>query len=846
MQQYSHLTDGNIAYIEALYDQYLKDPNSLDNYWREQFDQLSHSTSVNGHGRDVVLSDIRNNFLNYAKQPKTYANGEVSTTPRLRQAKVMQLINAYRWHGHHHAKLDPLELAERRHIPDLAIEFHQLSRDDLNTAFTNNTHFAKSGKTLNEIYEELNKTYCHHIGIEYMHITNPEETQWIQDHFEAVRATPTYSKAEKVKILESLIAAEGLEKYLGARYVGQKRFSLEGAVSLIPMLDDIVSRAGAFGVEELIMGMAHRGRLNVLVNVLGKSPEKLFKEFEGHHSTDIETYSGDVKYHLGYSSDVNTPNGHLHLALAFNPSHLEIIDPVVVGAVRARQDRRGNHAKNQVVPLLIHGDAAFAGQGVVMETFTLSQARGFNVGGTVHIVVNNQIGFTTSNPLDARSSLYCTDIAKMVQAPIFHVNGDDAEACVFATRLAFEYRMRFKKDVVIDLVCYRRHGHNEADEPAMTQPIMYRKIRQHSRSREIYSNQLLHEKVITQAEVDAMLESYRARLEKGKALVEMIAKEDRSEYLANWSPYKSQQWYADINTGVDVKRLQNLAIKLTTLPEGYHLQNQVNREIEARKKMAIGELPVNWGFAESLAYASLLTEGWPVRFCGQDSGRGTFTHRHAVLYDSETGQSYVPLKHLAANQALFTMIDSALSEEGVLGFEYGYATTDPESLVIWEAQFGDFFNGAQVVIDQFISSGEQKWGRLCGLTMFLPHGYEGQGPEHTSARQERFLQLSAQKNIQVCVPTTPAQLFHMLRRQMLRKYRKPLIVFTPKSLLRFKLTFSAFEELVEGHFQNVIPEIDTQDKTKVKRVILCTGKVYYDLLQARRKAEIDDIAIARV
>lgn len=845
---FSHLLDGNFAYIEQLYEAYLKNPDAVEETWRSYFDDLRQTQRVDL--QDVNMSEVRDYFIQLARnnhgavaQPRNF-DYQSQLSHERKQAQIYLLINAYRTHGHQRARLDPLGMEKRPEVPDLLLNFHGFSHADLETTFDTGNFIGPREATLKSIYNALNYTYCDTIGAEFMYITNVEEITWIQQRLESVHAHPAYSPEVKQRIFKQLVAAEGLEKYLGMKYVGQKRFSLEGGASLIPMLDELVQRSGAQGVKELIIGMAHRGRLNVLVNILGKSPQLLFREFEGKPRSG--SHSGDVKYHLGFSSDVKTSGGVIHLALAFNPSHLEIINPVVEGSVRARQERRVDQENIEIVPILVHGDAAFIGQGVVMETFSLSQARGYKTGGTVHIVINNQIGFTTSNPLDARSSPYCTDVAKIVQAPVFHVNGDDPEACLFVTQLALDYRMTFKKDVVIDLVCYRRHGHNEADEPAMTQPNMYRIIRQHPYTSEIYAERLIAEKVLTKEENEQAYNEYRAMLDAGHTVVEVVPKGEGVQFLADWRPYKDQVWTTKVKTGVPLKTLETIANQLEVVPEGFTLHPQVEKEYEARKKMALGELPLNWGFAETLAYATLLTEGYPIRLSGQDSGRGTFSHRHAVLHDVNDDNVYIPLCHLANGQANFAVIDSVLSEEAVVGFEYGYATTDPDTLVIWEAQFGDFGNGAQVVIDQFISSGEQKWNRLCGLTMFLPHGYEGQGPEHSSARLERYLQLCAQKNIQVCVPSTPSQFFHMIRRQLLRPYRKPLIVMTPKSLLRHKVAVSSLQDLVDGEFQLLIPEVDDIGTNDVRRVVLCSGKVYYDLLQQRRSNNQKEVAILRI
>lgn len=842
MLESSHISGASAEYVDNLYEMYLDDESSIPQEWQDYFKQVA-----NGSSKDVSHQAIREFFLDKAKSGGfAVASAPATSSDLVRQAKqahVLQLINAYRSHGHHRADLDPLGLTERHLTPDLELSAHQLSEADYDSTFFTESALTNNGATLREIHQALNETYCGHIGVEFMHISDTAETRWFEERLESSRGKPAISDSDRKNILKHLTAAEGLEKYLGSKYVGQKRFSLEGGDSLIPMLAETIQRAGKQGVKEMVIGMAHRGRLNVLVNILGKSPETLFEEFEGVRKSDR---SGDVKYHMGFSSDLETEHGHLHLALAFNPSHLEIIAPVVQGSVRSRQRRRGDlKNKAQVVPIIIHGDSAFAGQGVVMETFNFSQARGYSTGGTLHIVINNQVGFTTSNPLDTRSTLYCTDVAKMVQAPILHVNANDPEAVIHATQIAFDYRMKFKKDIVIDLVCYRRHGHNEADEPSVTQPLMYEVIRNMPTPRQLYADQLIENGVLSSEEAEALVYTYRDALDKGDAIVK-TAENVQSEYATHWERFTGTSWRESVNTGVPLTKIHELAEKLDRLPEGFTLHPVVKRLLADRKKMVAGETPLNWGCAEVLAYASLVDEGYPVRLSGQDSGRGTFAHRHAVLHDHKTAECYIPLEQVAKGSDQVIVIDSVLSEEGVLGFEYGYAASEPNVLVLWEAQFGDFANGAQVVIDQFISSGEQKWGRLCGLVMLLPHGYEGQGPEHSSARLERYLQLCAQHNMQVCVPTTPAQTFHMLRRQMVRPYRKPLIVMTPKSLLRHKLAVSPLEDLEKGKFHLIIPEIDNIAAKEVRKVVLCSGKVYYDLLEKRRENDQKDVAIIRI
>ncbi len=842
--QTSPLFGGNAPYVEAYYEQFLADPESVPAHWRDYFKGFQ----LGGDGAaDQPRGPVEEDMAVRARQRKMLAPAAGADALMVeKQAAVMRLIEAYRGRGHRVAKIDPLGLHTPPELPDLDPAFHGLGEADMDTMFSTTSLTGPDRMPLREILSRLNQAYCGTAGIELMHVTNSDERLWLKDRVEDERARYGLSDQERLAILKELTAAEGIEKYLHTRYVGQKRFSLEGGESMIALLDDIVHQAGESGTQEIVIGMAHRGRINVLINVLGKSPKELFSEFEGVYDPKLKEGSGDVKYHLGFSSDIETAGGRVHLALAFNPSHLEIVNPVVEGSVRSRQDRRHDAERSQVLPILVHGDAAFAGQGVVMETLQMSQARGFTTGGTIHVVTNNQIGFTISNPHDARSTPYCTDVAKMLEAPIFHVNADDPEAVIFVARLAREYRERFHKDVVIDLVCYRRHGHNEADEPAATQPLMYKTIKAHPTVREIYARQLQEAGLIDAEGVGKMVDAYREGLDEGRMVAPSIVGIESNQYSANWSKYNKGTWEDSVKTAIPRKQLDRLAAAVTAVPEEVELHSRVARIYNDRRKMAAGELPLDWGFAETLSYASLLTEGYAVRLTGQDSGRGTFFHRHAVLHNQKDASTYIPLEHLSEDQRPVTIIDSLLSEEAVVGFEYGYSTAEPDALVIWEAQFGDFANGAQVVADQFISSGEAKWGRLCGLTMFLPHGYEGQGPEHSSARLERYLQLCGEHNMQVCVPSTPGQMFHMLRRQMIRPYRKPLIVMTPKSLLRHRLSTSALEDLTDGYFHNVIPEIDEIKPSKVSRVVFCSGKVYFDLLEARRADELDDVAIVRI
>ncbi len=849
MRKSSHLAGNNVAYIESLYETFLDDPNQVPAEWRDYFEKLPR---VEGAVKsDVPHSGIVQHFerlgRNRLKARPERESTLVESAHELKQMRVQDLIHAYRHRGHKKANIDPLGMMERPHMPILDLAYHHLSPADLEETFHTGTfHYGEGTAKLRELVDALERTYCGSIGSEYMHIVDASEQLWVQQRLESARGRPTYTPEQKGIILERLIAAEGLEKYLHSRYPGTKRFGLEGGESFIPMLHELLQRLGTHGVIETVIGMAHRGRLNVLVNILGKDPWDLFDEFDGK-LPDESTHEGfgDVKYHQGFSTNIMTPGGEMHLALAFNPSHLEIVGPVVEGSVRARQDRRRDYEGDLVVPIVVHGDAAFAGQGVVMETFQMSQTRGFRTGGTIHIIINNQIGFTTHEQQDSRSTEYCTEVAKMVQAPIFHVNGDDPEAVLFVTQLAADYRMEFRKDVVIDLVCYRRRGHNEAEEPMKTQPLMYRKIRSHPTTQAIYLDSLVAEGVVERDEADRMADDYRNTLESGGHVALSIVSEPDTQLFVDWEPYLDKDVSEPADTRVPLPVVQDLAHRLEALPEGFVLQRQVQKIMEDRHKMTAGAMPINWGYAEVMAYATLVHQGFGVRLTGQDSGVGTFSHRHAVLYNQKNGRRWIPLNHLRED-VNFDIYDSLLSEEGVLAFEYGYATTTPNALVVWEAQFGDFANGAQVVIDQFISSGETKWKRLCGLVMLLPHGYEGAGPEHSSARLERFLQLCAQHNMQVCIPTTPAQVFHMLRRQMIRPARKPLVALTPKSLLRHKLAVSTLEDLSDGHFHEVIGEVDDLDPAEVDRLVLCSGKVYYELLERRRESECRNVAIIRL
>lgn len=834
----SFLAGENQAYIEDIYEDYLNDPSSVDGSWREIFDSLPKADIT-----EQPHSQTRDYFRRLAKDSTRYHTSVSDPATDSKQVKVLQLINAFRFRGHQNANLDPLGLWKQEPVPDLDPAFHNLTKADFDETF-NVGSFAIGRETmpLGELFDALKRIYCGSIGAEYMHITNTEEKRWLQQRLESVDVSKLFSADEKRRFLADLTAAEGLERYLGAKFPGAKRFSLEGGDSLIPMLKDLIRHAGKQDTREVVLGMAHRGRLNVLVNLFGKKPADLFDEFAGKHKDHLGT--GDVKYHQGFSSDFVTEGAQVHLALAFNPSHLEIVSPVVIGSVRARRDRLPQNLSKMVLPITIHGDSAVTGQGIVQETLNMSQARGYEVGGTVRIVINNQIGFTTSNPKDTRSTEYCTDIMKMVQAPIFHVNADDPEAVAFVTRLALDFRNTFNRDVMIDLVCYRRHGHNEADEPSATQPMMYQKIKQHPTPRKIYGDKLIAEGVVAAGDVTEMVNMYRDAMDRGDCVVEEWREIGKA--ALTWEPYLNHNWNDGYANKVELKRLSDLARRISTVPEEVHMHPRVEKIYTDRAEMAEGNKLLDWGAAENLAYATLVDEGVPVRLSGEDAGRGTFFHRHAVIHNQSNGSCYVPLMNVHNAQGRFNVWDSVLSEEAVLAFEYGYATTDPRGLTIWEAQFGDFANVAQVVIDQFISSGEQKWGRMCGLVMLLPHGYEGQGPEHSSARLERYLQLCAEQNMQVCVPSTPAQVYHMLRRQALRGMRRPLIVMSPKSLLRHPLAVSSLEELAEGRFEAVIGEIDELNPADVKRVVLCSGKVYYDLLEQRRKNNQTDVVIIRI
>ena len=830
----SPLFAANAPYVFELYSAWRANPDDVAPHWRELFESIEA-------GRPLPAR-----LPNGGAIPR--GNGRAAPVARsgaARQGAVVRLIQLYRLRGYRAARVDPLQLNPNLRSSAPKLEYAGLSEADLDTVFDTGRFGGMDARLLplRKIREQLEQVYCGPIGVEMAHVSRARERLWLRDRVEAAMLAGPPPDASKRVILRELIAAEGLERYLHTRYVGQKRFSLEGGDSLIPMLYDLIQQAGAKGLQEIVVGMAHRGRINVLVNVLGKAPQTLYAEFAGEAGPLSGKY-GDVKYHMGFSSDVTTPGGLAHLVLAFNPSHLEIVNPVVLGSVRARMDRRRDSQGDEILPVLIHGDAAVAGQGVVAETLQLSQARSFATGGTLHLIINNQIGFTTSDPQDARSTPYCSDVAKMIEAPVLHVNGDSPEACVFATRLALDYRQTFRKDVFVDLLCYRRHGHNEADEPAATQPLMYGRIRNHPTTLEQYAQHLCDQGVVTEKEVKAQKAEYRRRLEEGDPLPEAAQGMVGNEFTVDWDSYRQADPNQEVDTAMSPESVAELGERLGTVPKGVNLHPRVQKVVADRLQMARGERAMDWGFAELMAYGSLLRDGYRVRFTGQDSRRGTFFHRHASLIDQHSGRAYSPLDDVAPKRGAFTITDSLLSEEAVMGFEYGYSTTDPDCLTIWEGQFGDFCNGAQVVIDQFIASGETKWGRMSGLTLFLPHAQEGAGPEHSSARLERFLQLCAQKNMRVCVASTPGQMFHLLRRQMHNHARLPLVVMTPKSLLRNKLSFTPVSALSQGRFQRLVGEVD--ELGKARRLVLCAGKLYFDLLESRREGGITDVAIARI
>ena len=801
----THLTGENIQFIEQLYAQYKQDPASVDASWLPVFEELFEGDDPAGPpspsfsprtifrsggstgGAGAPTGEELASFEDKLDGTQVHTPGKT----RGFAASVESLVRAYRLHGHARAKLDPLGHPRSTSLPELHPETYGLTEADMDAPIRYEALFNGDQTTLRALIERLRDLYCGHIGVEYQYISEPITRTWLRKAIER-RNYASITDDERRDIYQGLVDADGFETFLQKKYGSVKRFSLSGGDSLIPMMRAMFDEAGSLGVREILVGMAHRGRLNVLHNIMGKEDVMMFSEFEKTQTPEAYIGSSDVKYHMGYSSEYPIGDESIHLSMAFNPSHLEFVNPVVVGRARAKQDRiESDDARQRIMPFLLHGDAAFSGQGVVPETFNLSQLDGYHVGGTIHVVINNQVGFTTSKQEDARSTEYCTDVAKMIQAPILHVNADDPEAVMFVTQMAMDYRHEFKNDVVIDLVCYRRRGHNEADEPAATQPVMYEKIRKLTTTRNLYAEKLVADGVIGEEEAKQIELDYRDELDKGDHVVKSLVKEPNKDLYVDWTPYLGHEWTAKCKSSVALKTIQKLGKKLTHVPEGFSVQRQVSKIVSDREKMTAGALPINWGYGEVMAYATLLNEGHPIRITGQDVGRGTFSHRHAVLHNQKDGAHHIALEHISENQPKFEIYDSLLSEEAVMAFEYGYSTTAPNGLVVWEAQFGDFANGAQVVIDQFLTSGEHKWGRLCGLTLLLPHGYEGQGPEHSSARLERFLQLSAEHNIQVCVPTTPSQVFHMLRRQVKRPLRKPLVAITPKSLLRHCLLYTS-------------------------------------------------------
>jgi 2-oxoglutarate dehydrogenase E1 component len=821
-------TPFNADLIDDYYQRWLANPSGVDAQWNAFF--AGFTLAANGPTGELLRG----------------VDDSAATKIERKQARVDSLIFHYRSIGHFEAHLDPLGQPPPPH-PRLALAEYGLGDDDLERSFNVGHYLSGGAMRLRDLVANLSRTYCGYVGVEYIHIQDTEVRRWLQSRMEPVFNRPSFTRAQKLRILRRLHKAETFERFLHTRFLGQKRFSLEGAETLIPLLDSLVEFCPALGIKELVLGMAHRGRLNVLASVFRKSYEFMFEEFSENYLPDTVAGDGDVKYHLGYENEVTTTSGGtVALRLAANPSHLEAVDPVVQGKTRARQRILGDTLRQKVVPVLIHGDAAFAGQGVVAETLNFSQLPGYRTGGTVHIVVNNQIGFTT-NPTEARSSRYCTDIAKMIEAPIFHVNGDHPEHVCMVAELALEFRQQFGRDIVIDMYCYRRQGHNEADEPAFTQPVLYRKIAEHPAISELYSRALVAEGTLAQADTDALKNEYLAGLEEALAKVKKAA-QDRADTKAklegSTGRFQPPYSFAPVPTAVSHDLIEQAVRGLTTLPDSFKPNPKIKRLVGTRAKALSENHPIDWAFGESLAFATLLLEQTPVRLSGQDVERGTFSQRHCVLNDVETNEKFSPLKHLAPTQAQFCVYNSSLSEAAVLGFDYGYSLDFPSMLCLWEAQFGDFANGAQSIIDQFIASAESKWQRHSGLVMLLPHGYEGQGPEHSSARLERFLQLCAENNLQVCNLTTPAQIFHALRRQMRRDFKKPLIVMSPKSLLRNPAAVSTLDELTAGHFQEIID--DPTAPAQAERIILCSGKVYYDLIDQRETRKATQTAIIRV
>ena len=856
----SFLSKSNSAFIEEMYVRYMqKDPNLPDG-WKNYFETLGDDIQsiiqeIEGptwspkKNKIDIKALTKNNIQNHK-------NNQDTESSKSESIKAIALIRAYRIRGHLIANLDPLGIMERKYLHELHPEDHGFKKDDYNKKIFLGSYMDSGYATINEILSKLRKIYCSTIGVEYMHISDPEEKVWFRNRMEKEENLPQFTKKWKKAILNKIIQAEGFEKFLAKKYVGTKRFGLDGAESLIPAMEQIIKRGGQLGVKEIKIGMPHRGRLNVLANILQKSYKRIFNEFAGEFSITPEESAGDVKYHLGASSNREFDGNSVHVSLTDNPSHLEAVDPVVLGQTRAKQFFHNDLKRNKVIPILIHGDAAFAGQGVVAECFAMSGLPGHNTGGTIHIIVNNQIGFTTS-PRFARSSPYPSDLGKIVDAPILHCNGDDPESAVHCAKIAIEFRQKFKKDVVIDIICYRRFGHNEGDEPSFTQPLMYKKIKQHPTTLNVYGNKLVKEETISKDEFEKMQNDFKLLLENQYK----TAKDYKPKiewYEGTWSRYKPEKGKDKRGkSGVDLKKIELISEKINRVPEEINVHKTISKIMELRRQSILKKKGIDWSTAESLAFGTLLVEGYPVRLVGQDSGRGTFSQRHSVLRNQTDNSRYIPLNNISNTQKKFEIVDSFLSELAVLGFEYGYSLVEPSTLTIWEAQFGDFANGAQVIIDQFISSGERKWSRASGLVMLLPHGYEGQGPEHSSARLERFLQLCAQDNLQVMNCTTPANYFHALRRQIHRDFRKPLVIMTPKSLLRNKLCISNLEDFSKKNsFHRVLWDhaidpkenkfIKLKKSEKIRKVILCSGKVYFDLLEAREKLKVDDVVIFRI
>ncbi|MFN3196987.1 MAG: 2-oxoglutarate dehydrogenase E1 component [Bradymonadia bacterium] len=842
------LNGQNLAFIEALYAQYTADPSSVEPEWRAYFDDLHSQNGQPGSGQPARLGPSFTPTTVF--NPPSNGGGAAPNISGVaeRQDRVDQLVRAYRVRGHMIADLDPLGLPREPH-PELDISWYGLTEADLDRKFSANTVGGGPAiDTLRNILDRLKRTYCGSIGVQYMHIDDVHIKHWLQERMETTQNQQSLTRETQLRILTKLTDAEIFEQFIHNKFLGAKRFSLEGGESLIPLLDLAIEEAGRHDVEEIVIAMAHRGRLNVLANIMGKSPDLIFREF-ADKDPDLHFGGGDVKYHLGYSTDVATTSGaQIHLTLCFNPSHLEFVNPVAIGRVRAKQDRRHDEEHSRVMPLLIHGDAAFIGQGVSQETFNLSELWGYRVGGTVHIIVNNQIGFTTP-PEAARSSYYGTDIAKMLQIPVIHVNGEHPEAVARAITLAMNFRSKFRKDVVIDMWCYRRYGHNEGDEPEYTQPLMYQAIKKRTTVRKAYLENLYKMGEINKEDGEKIAKRRKTRLETALSESRSPDYEYQLEFGGGlWTPYigGADEAVPDVETGVDKATLTEIMTHLATEPEDFNIHPKLKRLLKARMAMATGEKPLDWGGAEALAYGSLLLEGTPIRLSGQDAQRGTFSHRHAVWHDHKNGRLCVPVNMIRDDQAHLRAVNSPLSEIGVMGFEYGYSLDAPDQLVIWEAQFGDFSNVAQVITDQFISSSEEKWQRLSGLVLKLPHGFEGQGPEHSSARLERYLNLCAQDNMQVCNVTTPAQIFHLLRRQVNRKIRKPLVIMTPKSLLRLPAATSSMDELTTGTFKRILPDVGDRAPKQVKRVLMCSGKIYYELEQARASMGADHVAIIRL